>query len=267
MPIFEGDRDRVVFLNLLDEIVESFNLKCYAYCLMTNHYHLLIETIEANLSKSMRELNGVYTQRFNRRHSRVGHIFQGRYKSILVSKESHLLELCRYVVLNPIRAGLVKKISDFQWSSFRAMIGQGPVPDFLDTAWVLSQFHRDRAEAQMAYQRFVESGLREPSPWKSLKGGCLLGDDKFTSDLKPILKEKEKIKEIVKVNRMALRPALDEVFGSAERGKKELGKKIVTAHQKHGYTFSEIARFLGKHYSTISKIVKADKLKKRYFKT
>jgi predicted transcriptional regulator len=90
----------------------------------------------------------------------------------------------------------------------------------------------------------------------------LLGDDKFTSDLKPILKEKEKIKEIVKVNRMALRPALDEVFGFEERGKKELGKKIVAAHQKHGYTFSEIARFLGKHYSTISKIVKADRLKR-----
>jgi REP element-mobilizing transposase RayT len=260
MPIFEDDRDRGIFLELLDEVVESFNLKCYAYCLMTNHYHLLIETIEANLSKSMRELNGVYTQRFNRRHNRVGHIFQGRYKSILVSKESHLLQLCRYVVLNPIRAGLVKKIKDYQWSSFGAMVGLNPVPNFLDTDWGLSQFHRDRDEAQKAYQKFVESGIKEPSPWKGLKGGCLLGDEKFTLKFKPILKEKEKVKEIIKVNRLALRPDLGELFNPLENSKKELSKKIIIAHQKHGYTFSEIARFLGKHYSTISKIVKVDRM-------
>lgn len=106
-PIFLSDTDRESFLDILASIVKRFNWPCHAYCLMDNHYHLLIETPEGNLSKGMRQLNGVYTQWFNRIHRRVGHIFQGRYKAIVVEKEAHLLELCRYVVLNPLRAGIV----------------------------------------------------------------------------------------------------------------------------------------------------------------
>ena len=105
---FLGDEDRHRFLEVLSELVHDFNWAVHAYCLMDNHYHLLIETPESNLSKGMRQLNGVYTQRFNRRHGRVGHVFQGRYKAIIVQKESYLLELVRYVVLNPVRARMVR---------------------------------------------------------------------------------------------------------------------------------------------------------------
>ena len=108
MPIFEDDADRAGFLDLVEAATTRFNWRCYAYCLMDNHYHLLVETIDGNLAVAMRHINGVYTQQFNRTHHRVGHLFQGRFKSVLVDQNSYLLELCRYIVLNPVRAGMVE---------------------------------------------------------------------------------------------------------------------------------------------------------------
>ena len=110
--IFLSDDDRTSFLNLLGREVKQQRWNCYAYCLMSNHYHIVIETPEGNLVLGMRRLNGAYSQEFNRRHGRVGHLFQGRYKSIIVDRESYLLELCRYVVLNPVRAGIVEQPGD-----------------------------------------------------------------------------------------------------------------------------------------------------------
>jgi putative transposase len=107
--IFDDDVDRQGFVDTLAQVVEQFNWLCYAWCLMDNHYHLLIQTPDANLSKGMRQLNGVFTQASNRRHSRVGHLFQGRFKAIQVEEQTYLLELARYVVLNPVRAGMVKR--------------------------------------------------------------------------------------------------------------------------------------------------------------
>ena len=115
--IYIDDEDRLCWLDLLGDTCTSFNWVCHAYCLMTNHYHIVLETVEGNLSQGMRQLNGVYTQRFNRRHRRVGHVFQGRYKAILVDKDSYLLELSRYVVLNPVRAAMVNDVGDWEWSS------------------------------------------------------------------------------------------------------------------------------------------------------
>jgi putative transposase len=120
--IYENDEDRQGFLSLLARVCETHNWTCHAYCLMSNHYHLLVETPEANLSKGMRQLNGVYTQDFNRCNHCCGHVFGGRYKSILVDKDSYLLELTRYIVLNPVRAGMVQRAQDWPWSSFRATI-------------------------------------------------------------------------------------------------------------------------------------------------
>ena len=103
--IYLDDQDRHLFLSVLSEVVGRFAWICHAYCLMDNHYHLLIETPQANLSLGMRQLNGVYTQRLNRRHARAGHVFQGRFKAILVERDAYLLKLARYIVLNPLRAG------------------------------------------------------------------------------------------------------------------------------------------------------------------
>jgi len=120
--------------------VRRFNWLCHAYCLMDNHYHLLIETPEGNLSAGMRQLNGVYTQSFNRAHGRDGHLFKGRFNAILVEKQSHLLELCRYVILNPVRAGMVARPEQHPWSSYLATLGAAEKPEFLTTEWLLSTF-------------------------------------------------------------------------------------------------------------------------------
>ena len=115
--IYHDESDRGAWLEALGNVCERFNWVVHAYCQMTNHYHLLVETVEGNLSKGMRQLNGVYTQYFNRRHGLVGHLYQGRSKAILVQKETYLLELPRYVVLNPLRAGMVKSPENWPWSS------------------------------------------------------------------------------------------------------------------------------------------------------
>jgi len=156
--IFLDDADRVAFLEILDDVVSRFGWLCHAYCLMGNHYYLLIETPAANLSRGMRHLNGVYTQRFNRNHERVWHVMQGRYKSILVEKESYLLELARYVVLNPVRARMVRSARDWKWSSYRATAGQEPALELLTVKWLLSQFGADPSIAVTEYRRFVQQG-------------------------------------------------------------------------------------------------------------
>ena len=129
--IVRDDRDRAAWLAVLDQVIERFGWLCHASCLRDNHYHLVVETPRPNVSGGMRQLNGVYTQQFNRRHRRVGHLLQGRFKAILVEKDPHLLELCRYVVLNPVRAGLVARPERWCWSSYRATVGAAAVPGYL----------------------------------------------------------------------------------------------------------------------------------------
>jgi REP-associated tyrosine transposase len=138
--IFLDDDDRRSFLLVLDRVVSRFRIVVHAFCLMDNHFHLLVETPEANLSKAIRQLNGVFTQTFNRRHGKVGHVLQGRFKAILVDRDSYLLELCRYVVLNPVRARITRKPDTYAWSSYRATAGLDPAPSFLTVEWILSQF-------------------------------------------------------------------------------------------------------------------------------
>jgi len=181
--IFDDDIDRKAFLEILAKVVSRFNWLCHAYCLMNNHYHLVIETPDANLSKGMRQLNGVYTQVYNRRHRSVGHLFQGRYKAILVQKESHLLAVCRYVVLNPVAAKAVARVEQWKWSSYGATAGIGKVPSWLTVDWVLGQFGRSRYSAVRHYRRFVREGLGRRSIWEGLTAQVLLGEEEFAEKL------------------------------------------------------------------------------------
>jgi hypothetical protein len=224
---------------------------------MDNHYHVLVETVDGNLSEGMRHLNGVYTQSHNRRHDRVGHVFQGRYKSILVERESYLLELCRYVVLNPVRGDVVNEPEDFPWSSYRATAGLEKKTPFLTVDWILGQFSDNRHEAQRQYRQFVLAGVKEPSPWEKVKGQCLLGSSKFIEKISPWLEDKSKLSEIPKQQRLVSRPALEGLLGEQiVKSKEGRNKAVVAAHLTYGYSLSEIARHLGFHYTTISKIVK-----------
>jgi REP element-mobilizing transposase RayT len=172
-PIYLDDHDRSRFLVVVQEVVERHHWRCYAYCLMTNHYHLVVDTPLGNLSAGMRQLNGVYTQAFNRRHARVGHLFQGRFSGILVERVSHLLELARYVVLNPVRAGMVGAPEDYRWSSLRATLGRSPLPSWLEAERLLQTFN-----SPARYLEFVREGAGLPSPWSALRGS-VLGSDAF----------------------------------------------------------------------------------------
>jgi putative transposase len=252
--IFLADSDRELFLEILGDTVKRFGWICHAYCLMTNHYHLLVETPEPNLSRGMRQLNGVYTQAFNRGHTRTGHVLQGRFKAILVEKETHLLELVRYVALNPVRARAVRSARDWPWSSYRATAGIVEAPDFLTTSWILEEFHRSSRRAIELYREFVRQG-RGVNAWTELRGGILLGSDEFVDKLKPLLSDHVLLREIPRRERLATRPSLEELFSKA-RDKKERNQQIHAAIRVHEYTLQTVADFLGLHYSTISVIAK-----------
>lgn len=254
--IFLDDKDYAKFLEVLRFVVKRYNWILHAYCLMSNHYHLLLETPEGNLSRGMRQLNGVYTQQFNKRHNRVGHVLQGRYKAILVDKDNYLLELCRYVVLNPVRAGLVKSPKEWQWSNYRETSGYGKGISCLTTDWILLQFGNEREEALNQYREFVRAGLKEESPWKEVKGQLFLGEDGFIEKFKRLIRDKEALKEIPKMQRYVTRPSLEKIFQDKHKDKRLKDRTVYEAHIRYGYAMRKIAEYLGVHYVTVSRAVK-----------
>ena len=259
LPIYENNPDRNRFLQVLAEAVSSHNWICHAYCLMDNHYHLLLETPDGNLSIGMRHLNGVYTQSFNRKHGRVGHLFQGRFKALLVDRDSYLLELCRYVVLNPVRAGMVKRPADYQWSSYRATAGLVQAADFLSTGWVLSQFGKQRAATRRKYAAFVEDGIDRPGPWGEVRNQILLGGERFVREMAEKLGNCRDLKEVPRAQRFADRPSLAELFDKLDTlSREERNQLVCLTHREHGYTLTEIGNAIGLHYSSISKIIARD---------
>ncbi|ROO26491.1 toxin RelE [Salinisphaera orenii MK-B5] len=251
-PIYEDDEDRQAFLDVLADVADRFNWLVHAYCEITNHYHLLIETPDGNLSKGMRQLNGVYTQYSNRRHGRVGHLFQGRYKAILVQKEAYLLEVARYIVLNPVRADMTRSAGDWPWSSYRATAGRAGVPSFLTTEWILSTFGERLKESQLAYRRFVSEGRGQPAPWAALANQVLLGDDAFVDRMRSKLEQSNRsLAEVPRVQRAGrARPLAEYAAQSNTRN-----EAIAAAYASGGYSMVEIGAHFGVHYSTVSRIV------------
>jgi putative transposase len=192
-PIFVDDTDRAALLGVVGQAAERFDARALAYCLMGNHYHFVLHTRAANLSRLMRHVNGVFTQRFNRRHGKVGHLFQGRFKAILVDRDSYLLEVCRYVELNPVRAGLVPQAQDWSWSSFRTHTGQAPGFDWLDTPALLGFVlgrevtgAADLQRAQVRYAQHVAAGLGVQLWEQALRQQIYLGDDRFVERMQAL---------------------------------------------------------------------------------
>ena len=218
---------------------------------MSNHYHLLLETVDGNLSRGMRQLNGLFTQRFNQRHGLVGHLYQGRYKSILVQRESYLLELSRYVVLNPLRAYMVESLDDWYWSSYPAVTGQGSSPPWLDTDWLLSQFDSQRKDAINSYCQFVMAGKGLPSALLNTRHQLVLGDDTFVKKHCQT-SESETLREVSKAHRKSVALTLDEY--SALHLNKD--KAMAKAYLSSAYTMAEIWKFFGVHYMTVSRAVR-----------
>lgn len=249
--IYLDDADRINWLALFSQVCKRFNWVCHVYCLMDNHYHIVVETVEGNLSKGMRQLNGVYTQHFNRTHNRVGHVYQGRYKAILVEKESYLLELSRYVVLNPARAGIVKNVDQWPWSSYSAMIGKSRSPEWLQTDWILGQFGEQRKWAIAAYMDFVRTGVGLPSVWDDLRGQIYLGKEEFVKKMQQHVQFDKNISEIPRAQRRAKAKPLSYYLSLNDRN-----EGIAAAYQTGGYTMKAIANEFGVHYATVSRIVK-----------
>lgn len=250
--IYLSDGDRETWIAILGEVCTRFNWVCHAYCQMTNHYHLLIETPDANLSKGMRQLNGVYTQYMNRMHQRVGHVFQGRFKAILVDRGNYLLELARYVVLNPLRAKRVRRLEQWRWSSYAATCGQAPLPAWLRVDFILSQFAAQRARAIAKYVAFVHDGKGLPSVWSQLKGQIFLGSESFVENMQKHVGKKPALAEIPRAQRRALKRELVSFAQSHARN-----DAIALAYLSGQHTMAAIAAHFDVHYTTVSRLVKA----------
>ncbi len=251
--IYLDDNDRKFFLDILEQVRERFNWVCHSFCLMSNHYHLLVETPEANLALGMRQLNGVYTQKFNRAHGRVGHVFQGRYKAILVQKDTYLLELSRYIVLNPVRAGMVRSARDWPWSSYRATAGLVSTPGWLRVDWLLSCFGSRKKQAEQRFRGFVSEGKNQPSPLVKLKNQIFLGDESFVEDMQAKLDQDRDLSEVPSAQKK--KPA--KPIGSYLEKASTRNEGIYLAYRNGGYNMKAISDELGLHYSTVSKIIKA----------
>ncbi len=253
--IFFDEKDYNNFLFILGEVIERYNWCIYSYCLMGNHYHLILETPVGNLSKGMRHLNGVYTQKVNYWHSRTGHIFQGRYKSIVIDKQNYLLEVCRYVVLNPVRASMVERPEDYVWSSYRSIAGYVSPKKFLREEWILKQFSDDIMEARYLYRDFVRDGIGIKNMWKGLGSKIVLGDKQFIQEVMEKVSTENITSEIPKTQRRGLRPPLAEIFESKTHHDDTCIVSVKKAYN-YGYTLKEIGEFLQVHYTTVSRLLK-----------
>lgn len=250
--IYLAGADREAWLEVFSHVCERFNWVCHAWCQMTNHYHVLIETPEANLAQGMRQLNGVYTQRFNRAHARVGHVFQGRYKAILVERDSYLLEVARYVVLNPLRAGMVQRLEAWPWSSYLATCGLASAPKWLQTDWILGRFAQRRADAVARYMAFVHEGARLPSVWARLQGQIFLGSEDFVRKMQARIEQSPTLDEIPRAQRRAITQPLETFERHYPRH-----EAMAQAYLSGQYSMAAIARHFGVHYSTVSRWVRA----------
>ena len=247
--IFKDSQDRKTFLEYFSNVIERHHWLCHAFCLMDNHYHLLIEVQCPTLKKGMRDLNGSYSQAYNRRHSRVGHLFQGRYKAIIVQKESYLLELSRYIVLNPVRARMVHSAEEWPWSSYRATVGLEPPPDYLTTDWILSAFGRKRGVAFQGYKKFVCAGKNQPSPWEKLKNQIYLGSDEFIENMQSKIDPEQKLDDIPKHQKQSPPKPLNFYKLKYQNRNQAMAEAYKSGH----YTLKAIGDYFSVGKSTVSR--------------
>jgi REP element-mobilizing transposase RayT/AraC-like DNA-binding protein len=249
--IFRDDRDRAAWLSTLELVCSRYNFTVYGFCQMTNHYHLIVETVEGNLAQGMRQLNGLYSQYFNRRHDVVGHLFQGRYKAILVQKESYLLELTRYVVLNPLRGGIVKSLDCWPWSSHVYVTGTSPVPAWLDAESLLRHFGSDRNAAREAYRCFVLAGIGQADPLKKTQHQLILGDETFTAKAQRGTAPTTLL-AVSKTQRRAVSLSLEDYRDRYPNRNEAMAR----AYRSTAYTMEQIAAHFGVSSKTVSRAIR-----------
>ncbi len=218
--IFRSNRDRETFLELLAEAVKRFRWSVTAWVLMTNHFHLVIQTPEANLSRGMQWLNGTYADWFNRRHDRSGHLFQGRFKSFIIDSETYFAEVLRYVVLNPVRANIVARPEEYRWSSYRATAGLEAAPEWLDLAAVYAHFPADRGAAQAMYVDYVSAKIDSRERlWDQAINGIYLGSEEWAKQMRKVVESRPRSTDHPLTQRAVGRPTVQKVIAAvAEAG-------------------------------------------------
>ena len=253
--IFLEDGDRANFLERLADYHDRFQILIHNYVLMDNHYHLILETPRGNLLKVMHGLNGGYTGYFNRKYGRVGHLFQGRYRGILVEREGYLLPLSRYVHLNPVRAGLVDYPEEYQWSSYRGFIGRGKKEKWVEFGGILSAFGENQTHAKGEYRKYVEDGLSQElqNPLASLRGRLVLGGEKFIEKIKGILGGKRISREIPEHRRFVEAPLPEEIIRAVVKAFGVKAREIQNKRSRSN-TARKVAIYLVQRYSGVGNV-------------
>ena len=234
-----GEDDFESFCVVLGQVVERFGWRVHCYCVMGNHYHLVVETPQANVSDGMRQLNGVFTQRYNRRHGRVGHLFQARFTAILVEADSHLLSVVAYLAWNPVEAGLCERPEEWRWGSYRAYLGLARAPAFLTTGLVLGRCGSTRS-AREGLRRFVE---KSDAAAPRLLAGAYACSEEF---VRAHVGDRGAVEEVARREWQPLPLPLGQIFATERY-------PIMVAYRRYGYTLAQIADHLGCHYSTVSR--------------
>ncbi len=280
--IFLSDDDHKLFLNILEEISDRFDIDIFAYVLMNNHYHLLLRTNTPNLSKSMQWLGTAYTRRFNLSHSRSGHLFQGRFKSILVQNKAYLTQLSCYIHRNPLRAGVVNRLADYRLSSYRAYAYKAKHPDWLKKKIILSQFKGE--EPHKAYREKVQKYSDEETKiWENLRHGFIFGTKRYLEKIKTNYLKKESDPELPQLNRIRKDKNLEKLLKSAAKildcdietfrrsariSKKDVQNRDILLYYLRDtgrYTNKQIGELFGLTFSAVSRranIIKSEIFKK-----
>ena len=251
--IFKSQRDREKFLSYLESSTQRYDALIHVFCLMENHYHLFLETPSGNLSQIMRHINGAYTTYFNVKRQRSGHLFQGRYKAILVDVDEYAKELSRYIHLNPLRAGIVEKLEEYPWSSYPYYIGLEKAPAWLARNSILSYFADNVSDAQAGYSEFVEAmiGREYKSPLKETAFSTILGSTDFIKVIKEkYIKNKEIDPNIPALKVLSGKPSIEEIenevgtiFGADEPMCRKVN--LYFCHRYSGKKLKEIGKHFG----------------------
>ena len=261
--VFQSTRDREKYLAYLESAHDRYGAIIHVYCLMGNHYHLLLETPRGNLSRVLHHINRAYTTYFNIKRGRSGHLFQGRFKGILVEKDAYCKELSRYIHLNPVRAGMVKSPSEYPWSSYRCFIGKDKKPDWLTTELVLGDFGGEGRKGYRGYREYVERAETEEleSPFKRVIASTFLGSEEFINWIRTEYLEKKEIdrRNIPSIKKVLKGPSLEEIERAVVKvmGKNHtLYKKmcIYLSHQYSGMRLDEIGTYFGLKGSAVSQL-------------
>jgi putative transposase len=249
-PIFFDDRDREAFLEFLGQAVKRFGWRLTAFVLMTNHFHLVVQTPEANLSRGMQWFNTVYAVWFNRRHERSGHLYGGRFKAFVIEKETYFLEVLRYVVLNPVRARMVARPEDYRWSSYRATAGIDPVPEWLDLKAALDPFAPDADLAMTYYRDFVAQKISSEEPlWSKVINGIFLGSAAWSRAMRKKVESKPRSTDHPKAHRAVGRPKMHTVI---EAVGKTAGESAAAIRAMRGGNLRRLAAWIGWHEGLVT---------------